>query len=126
MINKRVSKWTKSHSEQVFPLESPPRIERQSSMGSGNKAGNNGGSFHRSDHKVFDRSHSARSRLSSDNTTLTGISEYELPLDPAWEFPRDDLMIGPGRFRHSNTIPTKYIFRKLPLPSFLKSRLVGN
>ena len=30
------------------------------------------------------------------STAVCGISEYELPLDPAWEFPRDDLMIGPG------------------------------
>ena len=29
-----------------------------------------------------------RSRLGSENTTLTTISEYELPLDPTWEFPR--------------------------------------
>ncbi len=35
-----------------------------------------------------------RSRLGSENTTLTTVSEYELPLDPAWEFPRTDLRLG--------------------------------
>ena len=64
----------------------------------GNKAAGN------NDHKAVDRNVSARSRFSSENTTttMTGLSEYELPLDPAWEFPRDDLMIGPGGVRQSN------------------------
>ncbi len=35
-----------------------------------------------------------RSRLGSENTTLTTVSEYELPLDPDWEFPRDQLELG--------------------------------
>ena len=36
-----------------------------------------------------------RSRLGSENTTLTTIfSEYELPLDPDWEFPREKLILG--------------------------------
>jgi hypothetical protein len=35
-----------------------------------------------------------RSRLGSENTTLTTISEYELPLDPDWEWPRSHLKIG--------------------------------
>lgn len=43
-----------------------------------------------------------RSRLGSENTTLTTISEYELPLDPDWEFPRDQLdlneTLGEGAF----------------------------
>jgi hypothetical protein len=43
-----------------------------------------------------------RSRLGSENTTLTTISEYELPLDRDWEFPRKDLVlekvIGEGAF----------------------------
>ena len=34
------------------------------------------------------------SRLGSESTTLTTVSEYELPLDPDWEFPRDQLTIG--------------------------------
>ena len=37
---------------------------------------------------------SSRLRLGSENTTLTSLSEYELPLDPDWEFPRDQLHIG--------------------------------
>ena len=37
---------------------------------------------------------SSRLRLGSENTTLTTLSEYELPLDPDWEFPRDQLTIG--------------------------------
>ena len=43
-----------------------------------------------------------RSRLSSENTILTNISEYELPLDPCWEWPRSELkfgqQIGEGKF----------------------------
>ena len=35
-----------------------------------------------------------RSRLGSENTTLTTISEYELPLDPDWEWPRAYLTLG--------------------------------
>ena len=35
-----------------------------------------------------------RSRLGSENTTLTTVSEYELPLDPDWEFPRSQLQVG--------------------------------
>ena len=35
-----------------------------------------------------------RSRLGSENTTLTTVSEYELPLDPEWEFPRSQLKLG--------------------------------
>ena len=42
------------------------------------------------------------SRLGSESTTLTTVSEYELPLDPAWEFPRSDLKLcetlGEGAF----------------------------
>ena len=38
--------------------------------------------------------HDNRSRLGSENTTLTTISEYELPLDPEWEFPRSKLKLG--------------------------------
>ncbi|XP_063745989.1 fibroblast growth factor receptor 1b isoform X2 [Eleginops maclovinus] len=35
------------------------------------------------------------SRLSSAaNSILTGVSEYELPYDPAWELPRDRLTLG--------------------------------
>ena len=52
-----------------------------------------------SEHRFIGRTHSGRSRTQSEMTTSTavsGICEYELPLDPAWEFPRDDLMIGPG------------------------------
>lgn len=37
---------------------------------------------------------SNRSRLGSENTTLTTISEYELPLDPDWERPRSNLKLG--------------------------------
>ena len=37
---------------------------------------------------------SSRLRLGSENTTLTTLSEYELPMDPDWEFPRDQLTIG--------------------------------
>ena len=37
---------------------------------------------------------SSRLRYGSENTTLTTLSEYELPLDPDWEFPRDQLTIG--------------------------------
>ena len=41
-------------------------------------------------------------RLGSESTTLTTVSEYELPLDPAWEFPRSDLKLcetlGEGAF----------------------------
>jgi len=37
---------------------------------------------------------SSRLRLGSENTTLTTLSEYELPMDPNWEFPRDNLTIG--------------------------------
>ena len=43
-----------------------------------------------------------RSRLGSENTTLTMVSEYELPLDPDWEFPRGQLelleVLGEGAF----------------------------
>jgi serine/threonine protein kinase len=35
-----------------------------------------------------------RHRLGSENTTLTTVSEYELPLDPEWEFPRSQLTLG--------------------------------
>ena len=35
-----------------------------------------------------------RSRLGSENTTLTTVSEYELPLDPDWELKREYLKIG--------------------------------
>ena len=35
-----------------------------------------------------------RSRLSSDNTIMTNISEYELPLDPTWEWSRAQLVLG--------------------------------
>jgi hypothetical protein len=35
-----------------------------------------------------------RSRLGSENTTLTTVSEYELPLDLEWEFPRSQLHLG--------------------------------
>ena len=45
-------------------------------------------------------------RNTSENTTLTTVSEYELPLDPEWEFPRENLTLGKtlgegafGRFR---------------------------
>ena len=45
---------------------------------------------------------SNRSRLSSEMTILTNISEYELPLDPCWEWPRSELkfgkQIGEGKF----------------------------
>jgi len=37
---------------------------------------------------------SSRIRLGSENTTLTTLSEYELPMDPEWEFPRENLAIG--------------------------------
>lgn len=37
-------------------------------------------------------SNSRRQRLSSD---FTDISEYDLPLDPKWEFPRERLKLGP-------------------------------
>lgn len=37
---------------------------------------------------------SSRLRLGSENTTLTTLSEYELPMDPDWEFPRDKLTVG--------------------------------
>ena len=36
----------------------------------------------------------SRSRLGSENTTLTTVSEYELPLDPDWELKREYLKIG--------------------------------
>ena len=35
-----------------------------------------------------------RSRLGSENTTLTTVSEYELPLDPDWELKREYLRLG--------------------------------
>ena len=37
---------------------------------------------------------STRIRLGSENTTLTTLSEYELPMDPDWEFPREHLKTG--------------------------------
>ena len=37
---------------------------------------------------------SSRLRLGSENTTLTTLSEYELPMDPDWEFPREHLSLG--------------------------------
>lgn len=37
---------------------------------------------------------SQRLRTGSENTTLTTVSEYELPLDPDWEFPREHLSLG--------------------------------
>ena len=37
---------------------------------------------------------SSRLRLGSENTTLTTLSEYELPMDPDWEFPREHLTLG--------------------------------
>ena len=36
----------------------------------------------------------SRSRLGSENTTLTTVSEYELPLDPDWELKREYLSLG--------------------------------
>ena len=36
----------------------------------------------------------SRSRLGSENTTLTTVSEYELPLDPDWELKREYLNLG--------------------------------
>ena len=36
----------------------------------------------------------SRSRLGSENTTLTTVSEYELPLDPDWELKREYLTLG--------------------------------
>ena len=36
----------------------------------------------------------SRSRLGSENTTLTTVSEYELPLDPDWELKREYLRLG--------------------------------
>ena len=45
---------------------------------------------------------SSRSRFGSQNTTLTNITEYELPLDISWEFPREQIIlekvIGEGAF----------------------------
>ena len=45
---------------------------------------------------------SSRSRFGSQNTTLTNITEYELPLDICWEFPREQIclekVIGEGAF----------------------------
>jgi len=45
---------------------------------------------------------SVRLRLGSENTTLTTVSEYELPMDPAWEFPREQVkngkILGEGAF----------------------------
>ena len=42
------------------------------------------------------------SQFGSQNTTLTSITEYELPLDISWEFPRDQIclekVIGEGAF----------------------------
>eukprot|EP00096_Caligus_rogercresseyi_P002320 TRINITY_DN14417_c0_g1_i1.p1 TRINITY_DN14417_c0_g1~~TRINITY_DN14417_c0_g1_i1.p1 ORF type:complete len:838 (-),score=171.44 TRINITY_DN14417_c0_g1_i1:274-2787(-) len=35
-----------------------------------------------------------RSRLGSDNTTLTMMSEYELPFDPEWEVPKSKIKLG--------------------------------
>ena len=83
----------RAHIDPDAPIVAPLiRIERQSSLDNANKAGNN------NDSMDFQGAGPAggRSRLSSENTTVTGFSEYELPLDPAWEFPRDDLMIGPA------------------------------
>ena len=37
---------------------------------------------------------SSRLRYGSENTTMTTLSEYELPLDPEWEFSRDKLTLG--------------------------------
>ena len=49
---------------------------------------------------------SSRSRFGSQNTTLTNITEYELPLDICWEFPREQIclekVIGEGAFGKVN------------------------
>ena len=48
------------------------------------------------------------SQFGSQNTTLTSITEYELPLDVSWEFPRDQIclekVIGEGAFGKVITI----------------------
>ena len=82
-----------AHSDPDAPIVAPViRIEKRQSNASvenrnvtrfKNGGGNSGGS-----------GNSHRSRLGSENTTLTTISEYELPLDPDWEFPRSKLRLG--------------------------------
>ena len=93
-----ITQWTKkviierqsAHFDPDAPITAPViRIEKQSSSTNINNANN--------------ASHShAKSRLGSESTTLTTVSEYELPLDPAWEFPRSDLKLcetlGEGAF----------------------------
>ena len=91
-----ITQWTKkviierqsAHFDPDAPIIAPViRIEKQNS--STNINANN-------------VSNSAKSRLGSESTTLTTVSEYELPLDPAWEFPRSDLKLcetlGEGAF----------------------------
>ena len=92
-----ITQWTKkviierqsAHFDPDAPITAPViRIEKQSSSNNIN-ANNVSG-------------HGAKSRLGSESTTLTTVSEYELPLDPAWEFPRSDLKLcetlGEGAF----------------------------
>eukprot|EP00094_Tigriopus_californicus_P001574 TCALIF_01521-PA protein Name:"Similar to htl Fibroblast growth factor receptor homolog 1 (Drosophila melanogaster)" AED:0.23 eAED:0.23 QI:508/0/0.5/1/0/1/2/0/515 len=79
-----ITQWTKkviierqaAHFDPDAPIMSPIiRIEKQSSVVKMNTAN--------------------RSRLGSENTTLTTVSEYELPLDKEWEFDRKHLQLGP-------------------------------
>ena len=57
---------------------------------------------------------SSRSRFGSQNTTLTNITEYELPLDISWEFPREQIIlekvIGEGAFGKVEKVLIFYYF----------------
>lgn len=89
---KRITQWTKK----VI-------IERQDAGGYGTDAPITAPVIH------IVKQCSNRSRLGSENTTLTTVSEYELPLDPEWEFPRSDLVLssvlGEGAFGKVGKIP---------------------
>ena len=115
-----IPQWTKkviierqAHFDPDAPIVAPViRIEKQrstSSVANANANNNNGGGSNSNSGGnsagsggVGNNHSSNRSRLGSENTTLTTISEYELPLDPNWEFPRCQLRLretlGEGAF----------------------------
>ena len=70
---------------------------------------------------------SSRSRFGSQNTTLTNITEYELPLDISWEFPREQIIlekvIGEGAF---GKVENFYFFNILLLFHIFTVQIITN
>ena len=88
-----------AHSDPDAPIVAPViRIEKRQSNASvenRNSASARVPGIKSSSSNNANSGNSNRSRLGSENTTLTTISEYELPKDPAWEFDRSRLRLGP-------------------------------